>query len=475
MALTKVFTNMIADTAVSVKSYGAKGDGVTDDSAAINAAIADLGYAYLSTPDVSYYIESPIVLTKNQAVFGDYQGYSEIEYPGQNATILVDRGIPGVWIKDSYCQVSNISINFNKTDAGDFSNPLDVGILLRAENAFSPTPAANWDWVRLCLIDTVAIAKAYMSIQMEAVYRISLNEINTFADKFGVAYNYDQRAYIGSGIIPKYATTMWYNNVYCRGAQSGLPRPAGGHGFWGDQNFGLTINNCAVENYDKAAYFFNTHSGSIRNIYSEKCSQGFELIGNLSPFIVDNPYIIYINPSESQNAFRSQFGTIVFIGGEVVLQGGPSVVFSPVDSSGTCTFVTHPTISGCSFTPSLGVQYYKGGLYDDNSSVINTGLVFINEFPPVVSGVPLEITPVPTTRTGGGGIVHVTSYSLNTPGPSDYQALVSFMSGSANVIWQSNNTGGTVVYSTSGDSLYVTSTGTSAQTFQEVTVRGIMN
>ena len=35
MALTKVYTNMIADTEISVQSYGAKGDGVTNNSADI--------------------------------------------------------------------------------------------------------------------------------------------------------------------------------------------------------------------------------------------------------------------------------------------------------------------------------------------------------------------------------------------------------------------------------------------------------
>jgi hypothetical protein len=197
MSLTKVTTSMIADTAISVRSYGAKGDGVTDDSAAINAAIDDLGYAYLSQPDVSYYIESPIIIVRNQRVFGEYQGSDETQTVGLNPTILADRGIPAIWVQDFYAQVSNVSIKIKKTDPGDFTNPLDVGVLLRSPTAFSPTPVANWPWVGSCLIDTISVTGAYMSVQMESVYRITLNEINTYWDKFGVAYNYDQRQVYG--------------------------------------------------------------------------------------------------------------------------------------------------------------------------------------------------------------------------------------------------------------------------------------
>ena len=68
MALTKVKTSMIADTLISVKNYGAVGDGVTDDTAAIRAAIADSNSLYFPSgtymvdPDVGsgeiFYIEN---------------------------------------------------------------------------------------------------------------------------------------------------------------------------------------------------------------------------------------------------------------------------------------------------------------------------------------------------------------------------------------------------------------------------------
>jgi hypothetical protein len=276
---------------------------------------------------------------------------------------------------------------------------------------------------------------------------------------------------------------MWYTDVYCRGATGAVvPPPAGGFGFWGSDNKNLSITNCVIENYDQAIYMFNTTSGTLRNLHSEVCSNGVELQGNLTPFIVDNPFIFYPNATNSTYAFTGNFGEITFIGGSATLFSDSTCVFFRPVVGGTnskATFLKKPGLVNAFLTPYAGLVYdvddYSGGIFPDNSLLINGGMVFQNGFSSLVSGVATKITPVASTATGGGGIVHVTSYSLKSPGPSDYQALVSFMPGYTNIIWQSNNSGGTVTYSTVAGALYITSTGTSAQTLQEVNARGIMN
>ena len=65
-AAARSISDKLADT-VSVKDFGAKGDGVTDDSGAINstiaAACAGVHSVYFPTPKVAYSIASPIVIT----------------------------------------------------------------------------------------------------------------------------------------------------------------------------------------------------------------------------------------------------------------------------------------------------------------------------------------------------------------------------------------------------------------------------
>lgn len=468
MSLTKVSTSMIADTAISVQSYGAKGDGVTDDSAAINAAIADLGYGYLSMPEVSYYVESPIIVGRNQVLFGDGNGFQADESIA-NPTILSKRGAPAVWVQGSYSEVHDLSIKVDKADLTDFTDDQDICILIRDIDSFSPTPPASWAWVNGVTVQNVGLARGFMGVQMEAVYRITLSQINTWTCKFGVAYNYDQRQIFGAiGAIPKYATTLLFSDIYCRG---GYPNKIpGGYGFWGDQTFGLNLTDIIAEGFDTCAFFFNTHGGSMTNLYAERNNAGVQLIGNLSPFVVQSPYVFY-GVGDSQYAFRGQFGTTVFIGGEAVLPGGPSVYFSPVDSSGSCTFVTHPAMTGGSFTPNLAVGYFDGGLYDDNSLVINDSLTFANEVAGFTSGVAKAITPIASAAVGGGGFIVVTGYSLT----GNYKALLTYMPGSITIVSEVNNTGGTVAYTSVGNILYITSTGTSTQKFDFIQVKGIIN
>lgn len=68
--------SILADTVVSVKDFGAVGDGVTDDTAAIQAA---MNYAYTNRKlkvefDSGTYIASNINVYSGLAIFGKYQG-----------------------------------------------------------------------------------------------------------------------------------------------------------------------------------------------------------------------------------------------------------------------------------------------------------------------------------------------------------------------------------------------------------------
>jgi len=70
MALTKAHNRMIEGAAVNVKDFGAKGDGSTDDTAAIQAAIdyASTSKAILKIPNGTYLCQSVLILKSNCVV-----------------------------------------------------------------------------------------------------------------------------------------------------------------------------------------------------------------------------------------------------------------------------------------------------------------------------------------------------------------------------------------------------------------------
>ena len=56
---------------VSVKDFGAVGDGTTDDRVAIQAALTASRNVYFPTPSVSYYISDSVAPLSNTKIFGD--------------------------------------------------------------------------------------------------------------------------------------------------------------------------------------------------------------------------------------------------------------------------------------------------------------------------------------------------------------------------------------------------------------------
>lgn len=70
MALTKANNRMIDGAVVNVLDYGAVGDGVTDDTAAIQAAVDTGKTVYLPEPSVEYLV-STITLLDEQTIYGD--------------------------------------------------------------------------------------------------------------------------------------------------------------------------------------------------------------------------------------------------------------------------------------------------------------------------------------------------------------------------------------------------------------------
>ena len=68
MALTKARNRMIEGASVNVKDFGAVGNGVTDDSSALQLALNQQGNIYF--PDGTYIVKSTLTVKSNTSLFG---------------------------------------------------------------------------------------------------------------------------------------------------------------------------------------------------------------------------------------------------------------------------------------------------------------------------------------------------------------------------------------------------------------------
>jgi hypothetical protein len=84
---------------VSVKDFGAKGDGVTDDRVAIQNALNTGKAIYFPTPDVSYYISDSVSPLNNQLVYGDGAS-SKIQVPDGSVNAFYVNAVTNVTIRD---------------------------------------------------------------------------------------------------------------------------------------------------------------------------------------------------------------------------------------------------------------------------------------------------------------------------------------------------------------------------------------
>lgn len=104
MSLTKVTFSMIDGAAVNVKDFGATGDGVTDDTAALQAAFTAGGGGTIYLPAGTYYITSSLPITNSTRILGE-----NYHWPGTGHSII--RGDDNVTFFDLSAEVQGVIFN----------------------------------------------------------------------------------------------------------------------------------------------------------------------------------------------------------------------------------------------------------------------------------------------------------------------------------------------------------------------------
>lgn len=137
---------------INVKNYGAKGDGVTDDTAAIKQAVEDNPYNCIFFPKGTYIISEPIIIEHSYgALLGETRGGSIIKASDNFGTLSMLTSTIPIY---RYC-VSNVTLDCKNSAHGGISifgngntfnnvtviNGIENGFSLNgADQAINPSP-----------------------------------------------------------------------------------------------------------------------------------------------------------------------------------------------------------------------------------------------------------------------------------------------------------------------------------------------
>jgi hypothetical protein len=136
---------------ISVKDYGATGDGTTDDTLAIQAAVAASSGKALYFPAGTYIVSDIITMVSNAVIYGD-QGITTLKlksktYVAANVSIFVLTSITNVYIY-------GLIFNGNKGNIGTTRNPINT-IYLTTKVTFDTCEWINCEGICLNISTSV--------------------------------------------------------------------------------------------------------------------------------------------------------------------------------------------------------------------------------------------------------------------------------------------------------------------------------
>jgi hypothetical protein len=240
MALTKAHNRMIEGSVVNVLDFGATGNGTTDDTAAIQAAINSLSSTggKVHIPVGVYLISSPIELSTGSAsrsiiLYGD--GTGQVNNVTNSATVisnsantncLVIRGLGGDGVRD-------LSI------IDSFSGTRTTGNGIHVNRAGTPNGNSTFEVSNVHVADHFNgfyMARPVLSLLSNCIARGNLNH--------GYFFDTDVS---GSG------TSVQFSSCWAQG--SGVD----GYNIDGSQY--ILFNNCAVDNSGRYGYHVDNSGG----------------------------------------------------------------------------------------------------------------------------------------------------------------------------------------------------------------------
>lgn len=319
MALTKAHNRMIEGAQVNVKDYGAVGDGVTDDTAAIQAAMS---YLTSNTGGILYfpkgqYVSSSIELKSGVSLVGEgsahHAFYVNPAYNKSGTVLLINAGVgqscvffedsprgmnsiekmsiynTGTTAFDSIVKVNGaLHVSMQDVELGSLTKTLDQGIGLRLNRSASNNACIYGNYSRIVTLDGLltglsleddANSNCFSGCSFGAAkYSMEAKAVATPSGPLGVSFN-------GCSFESNYDSTV-QDIRYISGADNI-------HGFNAVDNVYIVstilITHCDGLSFD-GCYFEN---GGVSGTFNDGSNGTWQI----AP-------VISVNPSSAENAIN---------------------------------------------------------------------------------------------------------------------------------------------------------------------------
>ena len=232
MALTKTHNRMIAGASANVKDFGAAGDGITDDTAAIQAAFAHIcsinGHVYF--PSGTYIVSSGLVINADGVtISGDGNGTTIKRNFAAGDLLLIAKDDP---TSDTIFNITMNSIRFDSSVA--CTSGAMISVKEAAYHNYNNISIQNGfigfygGGLRACFIDNIHIRSGqlygantsgsrYMLLDKGPGLNAFSENTETYISNFNCTDN-GTNSYIETGIEVKEADGYWFDTGHIRGA-----------------------------------------------------------------------------------------------------------------------------------------------------------------------------------------------------------------------------------------------------------------
>ena len=286
MSLTKVSFSMINSAPVNVRDYGATGDGVTNDTIAVQAALtaAKAGSKILYFPKGNYLVQEALYLDRGLTVYGDGITSTGILRTSLSPTSINGNNIYAVfYIEGGWNHVSNMSVTGVEGSTTGTVNGIEFGINIAAKGSIK-NMAINYmlnaivetAGVFLTTFDNVqAVSCGYGFMFNSALQKTSLTLNQCYAANTGPAY---WMRFVDYSVIQSCAADNcnWGNTV-SNPYGVGYGDPADSKGVYHFDQSDVTVNHTGSEgSYGNGVFSMQNSVITINNMFSYDCRSRYE-------------------------------------------------------------------------------------------------------------------------------------------------------------------------------------------------------